>query len=153
LQNPHNQPEKNMTNLDQTSSGRGYAYGLLVLRVAAGVIFIAHGYLKGFKMGMVGTVGFMMHLGIPATTLVAYFSVLAELLGGTALILGVFTLPFGIALTIDMLGAIWYAKRGGGLLAPKGYELELLLLASALCLALAGPGPISLRSAFSRKTA
>ncbi len=141
-----------MTSLDQTSNSRGYAYGLLVLRVVAGVIFIAHGYLKAFKMGMGGTVGFMTHLGIPAANLAAWFSVLAELLGGTGLILGVFTLPFGIALTIDMLGAIWFAKRGGGLFAPKGFELELLLLASALCIALTGPGPISLRSGFSRRT-
>ena|SRR5258708_2213540 len=143
-----------MTSLDHSSSGgRGYGFGLLVLRVVTGVIFIAHGYLKAFKMGMGGTVGFMTHLGIPATPVAAYFSVLAELVGGTALILGVFTLPFGIALAIDMLGAIWFAKRGGGLFAPKGFELELLLLASALCLALTGPGPISLRQVFSRKTA
>ena len=142
-----------MTSLDQTSSGRGYPYGLLVLRVVAGVIFIAHGYLKAFKMGMGGTVGMMTHFDVPAANLAAWFSVLAELVGGTALILGVFTLPFGIALTIDMLGAIWFAKRGGGLFAPKGFELELLLFASALCLALSGPGPISLRRALSRKTA
>jgi putative oxidoreductase len=142
-----------MTSLDQTSNSRGYAYGLLVLRVVAGVIFIAHGYLKAFKMGMGGTVGMMTHFGVPVPSLAAWFSILAELLGGTALILGVFTLPFGIALTIDMLGAIWFAKRGGGLFAPKGFELELLLLASALCLALTGPGPISLRRALSRKTA
>jgi putative oxidoreductase len=145
------QAGKNMTSLDQTSNSRGYAYGLLVLRVVAGVIFIAHGYLKAFKMGMGGTIGFMTHLGIPVTPVAAYFSVLAELVGGSALILGVFTLPFGIALAIDMLGAIWFAKRGGGLFAPKGFELELLLLASALCVALTGPGPISLRRAFSRR--
>jgi len=93
----------------------------------------------------------MTHLAIPAPTVVAWFSILAEMVGGTALILGVFTLPFGIALVIDMLGAIWFAKRSGGLFAPKGFELELLLLASAICLALTGPGPISLRRAFSRR--
>ena len=142
-----------MNGIDETSNSRSAAYGLLLLRVVAGVIFIAHGYLKAFKMGMGGTVGMMTHLGLPSPTLAAYFSILAELLGGTALILGIFTLPFGIALTIDMLGAIWFAKRGGGLFAPKGFELELLLLASALCVALTGPGAISLRRAPSRKTA
>ncbi|MFN2602585.1 MAG: DoxX family protein [Gemmatimonadaceae bacterium] len=141
-----------MNDLDQTANIRGYGFGLLMLRVVAGIIFIAHGYLKAFKMGMGGTVGFMTHLGIPASPVAAYFSVLAELLGGAALILGIFTLPFGIALTIDMLGAIWFAKRGGGLMAPKGFELELLLLASAFCVALIGPGPISLRRALSRNT-
>ena len=140
-----------MLKLDQFAGGRGSPFGLLVLRIIAGVIFIAHGYLKAFKMGMPGTVGFMTHLGIPAPQVVAYFSVLAELLGGAAFILGVFTFPFGIALVIDMLGAIWYAKRRGGLVGGQGFELELLLLASAICIAFTGPGLISLRGALPRR--
>ena len=142
-----------MTSLDQSSGGRGSAFGLLVLRVVAGVIFIAHGYLKAFKMGMPGTTGFMTHLGIPAAQVAAYFSVIAELAGGTALILGVFTLPFGIALTIDMIGAIWFAKRSGGLIGGQGFELELLLLASAVCLAFTGPGLLSVRGAMPARKA
>ena len=137
--------------MPDNNSPRRSDYGLLVLRVVIGVIFIAHGYLKFFKMGMGGTIGFMTQIGVPAPTLIAWFVTFAELIGGIALILGIFTLPFGLALAVDVGGAIWYAKRGGGLLAPKGFELELTLLAAALAIALAGPGALSLRNALRRK--
>lgn len=137
--------------MPDNNSARRSDYGLLVLRVVIGVIFIAHGYLKFFTMGMGGTIGFMTQIGVPAPTLVAWLVVFAELVGGVALILGIFTLPFGLALSVDVGGAIWYAKRGGGLLAPKGFELELALLAAALAIALAGPGALSLRNALRRK--
>ena len=137
--------------MPENNSPRRSDYGLLVLRVVIGVIFIAHGYLKFFKMGMGGTIGFMTQIGVPAPTLIAWFVTFAELIGGIALILGIFTLPVGLALAVDVGGAIWYAKRGGGLLAPKGFELELTLLAAALAIALAGPGALSLRNALRRK--
>src|SRR5512141_3212959 len=126
------------------------SYGLLVLRVVVGFIFIAHGYLKGFKMGMGGTIGFFTNLGIPIPNVAAWLVVSAEIVGGAALILGIFTLPFALFLVVDMTGAIYFAKRGGGLFAPKGFELELTLLSAALALALTGPGSISLERLFRR---
>ena len=134
-----------------SSSGRFRDCGLTVLRVGIGIIFFAHGYLKLFKMGIGGTAGFMGHLGIPAPTVVAWFSALAETLGGLAFILGIFTLPFALALVVDMAGAIYYAKRGGGLFAPKGYELELSLLLASVAIALGGPGAHSLRELLGRR--
>jgi putative oxidoreductase len=134
-------------------SERTRSLGLLVLRVVVGIIFIAHGYLKGFKMGMGGTHGMMTYLHVPLPQFAAWYAVLVEIVGGAALILGVFTLPFGIALVIDMCGAIYWGKRGGGLFAPKGFELELTLLAASLTLALTGPGLFALGSLFRRKQA
>ena len=128
-----------------SDSARPRNYGLLILRVAIGVIFFAHGYLKFFKMGIAGTTGYFTSLGVPAPMLVAWFESLLEMLGGIAFILGIFTLPFGLALALGMFSAIMFAKRGGGLFAPKGFELELALLAAALTIALAGPGTLSLR--------
>lgn len=71
----------------------------------------------------------------------AWFSILVEIAGGAALILGLLTLPIGIALAIDMAGAIFFAKRGDGIVGPGGAELELLFLAASL--ALVGPGKIA----------
>jgi putative oxidoreductase len=135
-----------------TTDGTRYRdYGLTVLRIGIGIIFFAHGYLKLFKMGIGGTSGFMGHLGIPSPAIVAWFSALAETVGGIAFISGIFTLPFGIALVIDMAGAIYYAKRGGGLFAPKGFELELSLLLAAAAIALSGPGALSLQNILRRR--
>jgi putative oxidoreductase len=127
-----------------SDSARLRGYGLLVLRVVVGVTFIAHGWLKFHGMGMGGTIGFFTNIGVPAPTLAAWFSVLIEMFGGLALVLGILTLPVGLALAVDMVGAITFAKRGGGFIGPKGYELELNLLAASLALALTGPGMFSL---------
>ncbi len=125
-------------------SARLRGYGLLVLRVVVGVTFFAHGWLKFHGMGIGGTTGFFTSLGIPVPGLTAWVVVLVEMLGGLALVLGIFTLPVGLALMADMMGVIIFAKRGGGLIGPKGFELELNLLAASLALALSGPGMFSL---------
>jgi putative oxidoreductase len=87
----------------------------------------------------------MAHVGVPAPALAAWFAALAETLGGVAFILGIFTPAFGLALALDMAGAILFAKRGGGLFAPKGFELELSLLVASVALAFSGPGALALR--------
>ena len=125
--------------------------GLLVLRVVVGIVFIVHGYMK-VKMGIAGTTGFMTRIGVPLPSIAAPFSIIAEMGGGLALILGILTLPVGLALTLDMIGAITFAKHWAQLVGPKGYELELVLLAASLALALVGPGQFSLAGALGRKS-
>lgn len=137
--------------MPDNSTPRRSDYGLLILRVVIGVIFVAHGYLKFFKMGLGGTAGFFASIGVPAPLAAAWFETFVETVGGIAFILGIFTLPFGLALTLGMSGAIMFAKRGGGLIGPKGFELELALLAAALAIALTGPGALSLRNALRRR--
>ena len=127
-----------------SDSARLRGFGLLVLRIVVGVTFFAHGWLKFHGMGMPGTTGFFTSLGIPNAALMAWVVVLVEMLGGIVLILGIFTLPAGLLLTVDMIGVLLTAKRGASLIGPKSYELELNLLAAAFALALAGPGMFSL---------
>ena len=134
------------------SFGALQPYGLTILRVVIGIVFFAHGYLKFFKMGIGGTIGFFTHLGIPLPTVMAWLVCIAEILGGLALILGIFTPFVGAALAIDMLGAIYFAKGvSSGLLAPKGYELELTLFAAAVAVALTGPGALALGNLIGRR--
>jgi putative oxidoreductase len=118
---------------------------MTILRIVIGIVFFTHGYMKLFKMGIGGTVGFFTHLGIPLPTVMAWVVCLVEVLGGLALILGILTPFVGAALAIDMLGVIYFAKDvTGGLMGPKGYELELTLLAAAVAVALTGPGALAL---------
>ena len=125
--------------------------GLALLRVILGVVFFAHGYLKFFKMGMDGVVGFFTSLGIPAPTIAAWGVTILEMVGGLALILGVLTPVIAILFAIEMAGVIFFAKRGQGFFAPKGYEFELTLLVASLALALSGPGAFSLDKVFRRR--
>ena len=132
-----------------SNDGKWRDIGLLILRVIVGIVFIAHGYMK-YKMGIAGTTGFMTNLGVPLPSVAAPFSIAAEMGGGIALILGILTLPVGLALTLDMIGAITFAKHWAELVGPKGYELEILLLAASLALALTGPGRFSLAASLGR---
>lgn len=124
--------------------------GIALVRIILGVVFFAHGYLKFFRMGIDGTVGFFTSLGIPAPELAAWGVTLLEMVGGIALILGIFTPVLGVLFAIEMAGVLLTAKRGQGFFAPKGYEFELTLLVASVALALTGPGAFSLRNVFRR---
>jgi len=124
--------------------------GIALLRISLGIVFFAHGYLKFFKMGMDGVVGFFTSLGIPAPTVAAWGVTLLEMVGGIALILGIFTPVLGVLFAIEMAGAIFFAKRGQGFYAPKGYELELTLLVASLALSLSGPGAFAMANLIGR---
>ena len=43
-------------------------------------------------------------------------------------------------LSIVMLGAIFYVKQAGSLTGERGFEFDLILLASCLVVIVAGPG-------------
>src|SRR3546814_6194037 len=81
-------------------------YAALILRVALGVMFLVHSlYLKVFVFTVAGTVGFFESLGLPG--LFAYLTILAEIGGGIALILGFQTRLVALALIPVLLGAPW----------------------------------------------
>jgi putative oxidoreductase len=111
---------------------------LLVLRLVLGAILIAHGYHKVFG-------GFHHHmesvrsLGIPGW--MAYLSAGTEFFGGIAIVLGVFTRFFALAVMIEMGVAIWRVHFKNGLVGPAGYEFPLALAATAWALVCFGGGP------------
>jgi putative oxidoreductase len=120
--------------------------GLLAVRIAVGVVFIAHGL---DKLGdLQGTEGFFESLGIPAAGFMAPLVAYTEVIGGGALILGLLTPLAGTALAIDMLVAFATVHAGKGIfVADGGWELVMLLGVAAGALVAAGPGRISVDAA------
>jgi putative oxidoreductase len=118
--------------------------GLLVLRVVIGVIMAAHGSQKLFGWfhgnGLTATGRYFTAQGYPAGKTMAVIAGLSEALGGLGLILGFLT-PLAAAAVIGVLVNAIATKSG--FFAPKGYEYELALLASAVALALTGPGRLA----------
>jgi putative oxidoreductase len=121
---------------------RSRDYGITILRVIVGVFFFAHGYAK-WGMGVDGVAGFFGHLGIPAPGVMAALVTTLELGGSIALIIGLFTQPLALAFVADMVGAITFAKKTLTIMAPKGIELELLLLTACVALIILGPGALA----------
>lgn len=127
------------------SNSRMAAYGLFLLRAALGVMFIAHAWLKFGVFTMAGFEGFLAQVGLP--TIVAWPIVLAELLGGIALILGVYSRLVSLALLPILLGAlVIHAPNGWVFNAPNGgWEYPAFLAIAALVQALVGDGAFALK--------
>lgn len=88
------------------------AYGALLLRVTNGVFLLAHGLMKLLVFTPAGTAKFFESLGLPGAF--GYLTILAEVGGGLALILGVYSRLVSLALIPVMLGAIVFAHFGNG---------------------------------------
>ena len=137
--------------LPQSSSDNGQIdaktapYAALTLRVALGVMFLAHSlWLKVMVFTMPGTAQFFESLGLPAAS--AYLVVVAEIVGGTLLILGVKTRLVAIALLPVLLGATWVHAGNGWLFSNQGggWEYPVFLTVAAFVQALLGDGAYAL---------
>lgn len=119
-------------------------WGLVPLRVVVGLVFLAHGGQKLFVFGLGGTADIMGKLGLPLPSLSAAVVIAAELLGGFAILSGLYARWASAALAIEMVVAILVARVHGGFFAPYGFEFELTLLGACLTFAALGSGGISL---------
>ena len=118
---------------------------LLLLRVAVGAIFLAHGLQKLLTNTIDGTAAFFTQAGVPLPTVSAWAATILEIVGGAALIVGIAVPLAGVLLALDMLGAFVFVHAGNGLFVTKnGYELVLALGAASLALAAVGAGRFSL---------
>ena len=116
-------------------------FGLAVLRIAAGLVFLDHGSQKMFRMGIGGVTGFFGQVGIPLPNVMATLITLLEVLGAVAIIVGFLTRPIALAFVLDMLGAIFLVQLKNGF---SKFELEFLLLGSAIALFFMGAGRYSI---------
>jgi putative oxidoreductase len=114
--------------------------GLLILRVALGIVFIAHGYPKLMKPNLEMQHVFAQH-GLPGQFV--YFAGVLEVFGGLLLVLGLFARPAALLLAVEMGVAIWKMHSSGGILAVHIYEFPLALGAACVALATIGAGLIS----------
>lgn len=111
------------------------------VRLTVGVIFIYHSLGK-FDPGFGSFLG---RMGIPEA--MAYPIGLGELVPGVLLIVGVLTRASSAVLAAIMLGAIFVVKGASDFGGDNGVEFDLILLAAALLVIVAGPGRISLAHA------
>lgn len=122
-------------------------YGALALRVALGVMFIAHAYLKLAVFTVPGFAGFLGQVGLPS--FLAWPIILAELIGGLAILTGFYGRYVSVLLLPVLLGALFiHAPNGWVFNAPNGgWEYPAFLALAAFAHALIGDGALALRPA------
>src|SRR5262249_44721000 len=129
------------------------------LRLIVGYGFMEHGFAKLSK-GPEAFAAILHALGVPAPHVMAWVSILTELVGRLAVLLGAFLplvslplaalllvavftvhLPYGFS-SIKLLGV----TSGRAQFGPPGFECNLLYLACLVTLILAGSGPLGIDS-------
>lgn len=118
---------------------------ILALRVTTGALFLVHGLIKVFVFTPAGTAGFFESLGLPGA--LGYLTILAELGGGLALILGLQARLVSLALVPVLLGAAIFGHGGFGFNWSNpngGWEYPVMWAIVQASLAALGDGPYAL---------
>jgi putative oxidoreductase len=130
-------------------------YGLTVLRVIVGIIFIAHGSQKLFGAfggyGLEGTGQYMESIGLTPGYLMALLSGSAEFFGGVAVLIGLLARPAAAVLILLLAVAIFSVHISNGLfMANNGYEFALALLGGSIAVLIEGAGKLSVDRAIAK---
>jgi len=118
---------------------------------------MAHGYAKLVRGPQVFAVA-LEALGVPMPHILAWATVLVELLGGLAVFLGafvtIFSLPMAVVLVVAMFTVhlrhgfssikLMAVTASGPQFGPPGYECDLLYLACLAVLVVGGSGPLAI---------
>lgn len=120
--------------------GSIFGYGLLPIRIMAGIVFIAHGIPKFYDIS--GGYGFFQSINLPPELFIPI--ALLEVIGGLAILFGILTRIASTLFIIEMIGVIVSAKLSKGFIG--GYEFELLLISICLTLVILGPGKVSIEN-------
>jgi putative oxidoreductase len=124
---------------------RSKEYGIALLRISLGVMFIAHSVvLKHFTFTLPGTAGYFESIGLPG--FLAYVVFGMEAVGGILLVLGIRTREVAAALIPILVGALWVHAGNGWVFsnADGGWEYPLYLIVLSGAQVLLGEGAFAL---------
>ncbi len=122
------------------------ASGSLLLRVTLGTMWITHGLLlKLLTFGVGGLAYWMASIGFPA--FLALPLILAEIIGGTLILLGIHGRWVSLALLPILVGALYIHGGNGWVFSNPngGWEYPLFLAAISLVHFLLGDGALALK--------
>ena len=136
---------------------RWHSWYAIPLRLMVGYGFMEHGYAK-LARGPESFTTILHALGIPAPALFAWATILIELLGGFAVLVGAFIPIAGIPMALVLLVAIVTVHVPNGFSSIKlqsvdatgahfgqpGYETDLLYMAALFAIVLGGSGRLAL---------
>lgn len=137
-------------------SERWRQWAPLPIRLIVGYGFLEHGIAK-LQKGPEHFVAIVHAIGTPLPHLMAWLTILVEVIGGLAMIFGAFvtliSLPMAIVLLVAMFTVhiqfgftsikLMAVTADGPKFGPPGIETDLLYLAGLASLLLSGPGPFA----------
>jgi putative oxidoreductase len=132
-------------------------WAAIPLRLIVGYGFMEHGYAK-IVHGPENFVGILHAIGVPAPALMAWATILVELVGGLAVLAGAFVPLVAVPMAAVLLVATFTVHLPNGFSSIKllavtaagarfgqpGYETDLLYLACLAALVLGGSGPLAI---------
>jgi putative oxidoreductase len=123
-------------------------WAALPIRMVLGLIMLQAGFAK-FHRGINGFGNWLSELGYPLPQPTARLVAAIEILGGIALIVGLFTHWVVIPLSVNMVvatytNAVKLRLPFQGNENSQGYELDILIVAALITLFLCGAGPLSI---------
>lgn len=125
----------------------GLDFGLLVLRLALGGLFVAHGLDKLFNWfsgagGMDATRELVSGYGFTEPGVLSWVLAISETAGGVLLVLGLF-FPVGAAAILGVMANVIVVKANWNTFLG-GVELEMMYAAAAFALLFTGPGRVAI---------
>ncbi len=131
--------------MDPRNTSDAPGYGVALLRISLGIMWMAHALLKLLVFTLPGTAAYFASVGLPG--LLAYPVFAIELVGGAALILGVYARQVSLALVPIMAVAAWVHFPNGWVhTSPNGgWEYPVFLIIASVALWLLGDGALALR--------
>ncbi|MFU9138460.1 DoxX family protein [Erwinia tasmaniensis] len=128
------------------NDNRTAPWAALILRLALGILFLAHFGLKFFVFTPAGTEKFFVSLGLPGA--LAWLTMAVELAGAIALILGIYSRIAAVVLIPILLGAIFTVHGPAGFFFTNpngGWEFPAFWIVGLIALALIGDGKYALK--------
>jgi putative oxidoreductase len=117
-------------------------WGITPVRIVMGLIFVVAGYTKLTVTGLPAVAAGFAKYSIPLPGIAALLIAVLELVGGLLLLGGFGTRLLGTLFTCEFIVATFWVKFR--LMGWNDGRLDLMILAGALLLVLAGPGRAAL---------
>ncbi|BFO57043.1 DoxX family protein [Acidovorax sacchari] len=126
--------------MNPSTSPTAASYGVTLLRLSLGTMWIAHAMLKWFVFTLPGTAQYFDSIGLAGFLAYPVFAV--ELLGGTALVVGLYARQVALALVPVMAVAAWVHLPNGWAHTSTGggWEYPVFLIVASVALWLMGDG-------------
>ena len=147
-----------------TMQARFSNWAAIPLRLIVGYGFIEHGFAKLLR-GPESFTDILHAIGIPAASLMAWATILIEIFGGLAVLLGTRIALVSVPMAVVLLVAIFTVHlpygfssiklqavtAAGAQFGQPGYECDLLYLACLAALVLGGSGPLAVDNLVNRR--